>query len=65
MITLLVLSVIIACVVGLVCIFGGRMLKGVNLPPAAALGGFLEQFAWAIGLLAGVWYFVSNGGIPA
>jgi hypothetical protein len=29
-----------------------------------AAGGFLEQFAWGIGLIAGLWWFVSGGGVP-
>jgi len=30
------------------------------VPPAEAVGGFLEQFAWAIGILAGLWAFFSG-----
>ena len=56
----IVLAVIIAVVIGLVCILVARLLKAVNVPPAEAVGGFLEQFAWAIGILAGLWAFFSD-----
>jgi len=55
-----VVAVLVACVVGLVCILLGRVLKAVGMPPAVAVGGFFEQYAWAIGLIAGLWAFVTG-----
>ena len=28
------------------------------------IGGWLEQFGWGIGLLAGLWYFFTGGSLP-
>lgn len=58
----IVFAILVAVIVGLVCIFGGRMLQSAgNVPFLAAAGSFLEQYAWVIGLVAGLLYFLTNG----
>lgn len=64
MLSLLVLSVIVACVVGLVAILAGKVLASIGIPIAATVGGFLEQYGWVIGVLAGLWYFFTGGELP-
>jgi hypothetical protein len=56
----IVIALIIAIVVGLLCILVGKLLKAMSVPPAAAAGDFLETYAWAIGLVAGLWAFVTG-----
>jgi hypothetical protein len=57
MIEHVVIAILVACIVGLVCVFAGRMLKAAGVPFLVAAGGFLEQFAWGIGLIAGLWFY--------
>lgn len=54
------IALIVGCVIGLICILLGRLLKAVGIPPAEAVGGFLEQYAWAIGLLAFLWALLTG-----
>lgn len=63
-IELLVLAVVVAIVVGLVCILIGKVLASINVPIATTVGGFLEQYGWALGVLAGLWYFFTGGDLP-
>ena len=56
-------AVIIAVVVGLACILLGVVLESINVPPAEAVGGFLTTYAWAIGILAGLWAFLGGDSI--
>jgi hypothetical protein len=63
MIEQLILAVAVGVFVGLICIGIGRLLKSVAVPLLVALGGFLEQYAWAFGLLAAVFYFFTGGPI--
>lgn len=51
------LAVIIGLAVGLACLFLGLLLGSLNIAPASAVAGFLTAYAWAIGVLAGLWYF--------
>jgi hypothetical protein len=60
MITRLVLSVIVAIVTGLVCLLLGAILVGLSIPIATTVGDFLSRWAWAIGILAGLWYFFAG-----
>lgn len=60
MIERLILAVIIGVVVGLVCILAGRLLKAAGVPPAVAVGTFLEEYAWAIGIIAALWAFITG-----
>jgi len=61
MIELIVWSVVVAVIVGLVLTFVGRILKALEVPPAIAVGTYLEQYAWIIGVLAGIVYFLTHG----
>lgn len=62
MIGLLVLSVVVAVVVGLICVgLLGPLIKALPGPFAGAVGGFLSQYGWVLGVLAGLWYFFTNG----
>lgn len=58
MIQRIALAVIVGLAVGLGCLFVGLLLGSLNVPPAEAVAGFLTAYAWAIGILAGAWYFV-------
>ena len=55
-----VIAIIVACVIGLLCVLFGRILQATGVPPVAAVGGFFEQYAWAIGILAGLWALVTG-----
>jgi len=50
----------VGVLVGLASVFIGRMLKAAGVPPAEAAGGFLEQFAWALGFVAALWAFATG-----
>lgn len=63
LISRLVLAVVVAIVVGLVCILVGGLLADIKVPVAQTIGHFLEGWGWVLGLLAGLWYFFSGGGI--
>lgn len=64
MIARLVLAVVVAMVVGLGCILLGSILAGLGVPIAKTVGGFLTQWGWVLGVLAGLWYFFSGGTFP-
>jgi uncharacterized membrane protein YdcZ (DUF606 family) len=57
----LVMAVVVACVVGLVCLLLGSILASLDIPPASAVGSFLSRWAWVIGCLAGLWQFFGSG----
>jgi len=59
----LIIAVAIVVIVALVCKFVGRMVArtGAAAPPLATAGGFFDEFAWVIGLVAGVLWFVLGG----
>ena len=57
MIRRIVLAVIVAVVVGLVCLLVGSLLASLSVPPLAVIGGFLVEFCWLLGVLAGIWHF--------
>lgn len=60
-------AVVVAVAVGLLCLLAGIVLVSLEAPPAVAVGNFLTQWCWAIGVLAGLWYFLKGGtitGIP-
>ena len=60
MIESIVLAVIVAIVVGLLLILLGKVLSTINVPIATTIGAFLVQYGWAIGVLAGIWYFITG-----
>lgn len=57
MIGRVVLAVVVAVVVGLLCILLGGILVTLQVPIAVTVGGFLVQWGWVLGVLAGLWYF--------
>lgn len=61
MVRRIVLAVIVAVVVTLGCILLGMLLGAINIAVAATIGGFLERYSAAIGILAGLWYFFKGG----
>lgn len=63
MISRLVLAVVVAVVVTLVCILLGGILVDLKVDIARTIGGFLRDYGTVIGVLAGLWYFFSGGGI--
>jgi hypothetical protein len=53
-----VLAVIIAVVVGLICVaLLGPILVSVGVPIAVVVGSFFEVWGWVLGVLAGLWFF--------
>jgi site-specific recombinase len=57
----IVLAVVVAIVVGLVCMaLLGPLLVAMHVPPAVVLGNFLVTYGWTLGILAGLWYFFSG-----
>lgn len=64
MLETILLAILVAVIVGLVCLLLGKVLASLAVPPAAAVGGFLVQYCWVIGVVAGLWYFVSGGDLP-
>lgn len=63
MIEAIITAVIVAVIVGLVLLLIGKLIAaaGSTVPLLAALGAFLDQYCWVIGLLVGLLFFVSGG----
>lgn len=61
MIARLALAVVVAVVVGLVCLLLGALLADIKIPFVATIGDFLRSWGWVLGLLAGIWYFFGGG----
>lgn len=61
MIGRIVMAVVVAVIVGLACMLLGMVLNSLNVPPAEAVGHFLTEFAWVIGVLAGLVHFFRGG----
>lgn len=61
MISRVVLTVVVAVVVGLVCILLGSILITLQVPIAVTIGGFLAVWGWVLGVLAGLWFFFRGG----
>lgn len=64
MIARIVLAVIVGVVVGLICLVAGGLLVDLKVSFAQTIGGFLQAWAWVIGLLAALWYFFAGGSFP-
>jgi hypothetical protein len=62
MIESIVLAIIVAVVIALILLLVGKLLASMasGVPALVALGGFLEQYCWVIGLLAGVLYWIGG-----
>jgi hypothetical protein len=61
MISRIVLAVVVAVVVGLLCILLGSVLITLKVPIAVTIGGFLVTWGWVLGVLAGLWHFFRGG----
>jgi hypothetical protein len=62
MIVEIILAVIVAAVIGLVLAgLLGPVLKSVDIPIVAVLGDFFVRYGWALGILAGLWFFFAGG----
>ena len=58
MIETIVLAVLVAIVVGLLLTaLLGPLIKSLPAPVAAIIGDFFIKYGWALGLIAGLWYF--------
>lgn len=60
MIRKLVLAAVVAVVVTLGCILVGGILATVNVAIAVTIGSFLKEWAGALGILAGLWFFFNG-----
>lgn len=54
-------AIVVGIIVGLVCLFLGVILATLDVPPVTAIAKFLTQWAWPIGVLAGLLWFFGNG----
>ena len=65
MIARLVLAVVVAIIVGLVCMYLlGPILVSLAVPIAVVVGDFFIKWGWTLGVLAGLWYFFSGSTWP-
>ena len=62
MIMRIVSAAVVAFVVGLLCLLLGLLLPLLQAPFAVVVGGFLTNWAWALGVAAGLWHFAQGGG---
>lgn len=61
MIEAIVIAVIIAIAVGaLLTYLLGPIIKSIPAPIAGIVGDFFIRFGWAIGLIAGLWWFFTH-----
>lgn len=61
MIGRIVLAVVVAVVVGLVLVsLLGPILVSLAVPIAVTVGEFFIKWGWALGVLAGLWFFFSG-----
>ena len=54
-------AVVIGALVGLGCLLLGMILVSLDIPPVEAVGKFLEQWCWVIGVLVGLLTFFRGG----
>lgn len=61
MIEVIIIAVLIAVIVGGVLVYLlGPALKTIPAPITGVVGDFFIKFGWAIGLIAGLFYFLTN-----
>ncbi len=60
MLTRIILAIVVACIVGIVLYIVGAILATIGIPIAETVGRLLQQFSWAIGVLAGLWFFFTG-----
>jgi uncharacterized membrane protein YvlD (DUF360 family) len=64
-ITRLVLAVVVAVIVGLLLAYLlGPILVSLAIPIAVVVGEFFVKWGFALGVLAGIWYFFSGSTWP-
>lgn len=63
-ITRIIQAVLVAVVVGLVCILLGSVIADLKVPIAVTIGGFMHEWGWVIGVVAGLWFYFGNGAFP-
>lgn len=61
MINRILAAVVVAVVVTLACILLGAILVALKVDIATTVGDFLKQYGAVIGVLAGLWHYVSGG----
>ncbi len=64
MLTRLIQAVLVAVVFGLVCILLGGILITLKVPIAVTVGGFLTEWGWVLGVVAGLWFYFGGGTFP-
>lgn len=57
----LILAVVIAVIVTLACYLLGGILDSLKIQIAITIGDFLKNYGAVLGILAGLWYFFTNG----
>lgn len=57
----LILAVVVAVVVTFACILIGGILISLSVSIAVTIGNFLKSYSGALGILAGLWYFFTDG----
>jgi hypothetical protein len=66
MILRIVAAVVVAVVVGLLLVaLLGPILVGLTVPIAVTVGDFFVKWGWVLGVLAGLWFFVSGTSLPS
>lgn len=60
MIKRLILAVCVAVVVGLLCALAGLILASIEAKIAVLVGGFLQTWAYAFGVIAGIWFYITG-----
>lgn len=63
-ITRIIQAVLVAVVVGLIFIFLGMVLVTLKVPIAVTIGGFMQEWGWVIGVVAGLWFYFGGGSFP-
>ena len=54
------LACVVAVVVFLGCVLVGGLFITVGVPIATTVGAFLKNYATALGILAGIWYYFTH-----
>lgn len=60
MVKRIALAVVVAIAVALLCGFVGTLLQATDYELSQAVGNFLKNFSGLIGVLAGVWYYLTR-----
>lgn len=53
----LILAVVWAVIVTLGCVLVGSLLSSINVQVASVIGGFLQTYSYALGLLYGLYFY--------